>query len=308
MSELAGYRSVTPIPRVGDISPEHFERDYYSKERPVIICGKMAGWRAMREWSPEGLKAIFGDAVLSASLDLPTELAPGHYKWAKHNKWMRLAEFVDFMAESERPCYMRQAPSNRMPDFDKYFDFGVFFVDVGQRDPQPNLWFGSRGTDSGLHWDTAMNFLAQVQGRKELIIFPPSETPNLYSFSEQIRWSGFNALTPDFATYPKARRAHAMTAILAPGEAIYIPRTWWHQLRSMETAISINCFFRPECSLWKFAAAIANGGPASVFKVSADFVRLGMLKGRYETRMFADIPTGLYLYNLCTGFLKRRFG
>ena len=306
MASPGTYRAVESVERVANISAEAFERDYYEPERPVILTGKMSSWRAMREWTPQTLKQIFGDSVLHASLDLPTDEAPGNYKWTDHTKWMKVSEFVDILLKSERPCYMRQAPSNRLPGFDDYFDFGAFFVDVAKRDPQPNLWFGSARTDSGLHWDTAMNFLAQVYGRKEFILFPQSEARNLYAFRDQIRWSGFNALAPDFERYPKAKKARGIRGVLEPGEAIFIPRTWWHQFRSMETAISVNCFFRPECSTWDLCAAIANGGWQTVYNVTRDFVRFGILKRGHENRMFADIPTGMYLYNLTTAYFRRR--
>ena len=121
-------------------------------------------------------------------------------------------------------------------------------------------------------------------------------TKFLYGYSDQIRWSRFNAFEPDFDAHPKARKAKALTGVLNPGEAIHIPRTWWHQVRSLDSAISINCFFRPECSLWHFRAAICNSGPSAMLNVGADFVRLGLFKRSPGNRLFADMPTGLYLY------------
>ena len=41
---------------------------------------------------------------------------------------------------------------------------------------------------------------------------------------------------PDFKRYPKYREAlaSAQTAELEPGDAIYIPALWWHQVESLE--------------------------------------------------------------------------
>ena len=175
MPTLDGYESMQPIPRVANISFDEFERSFYSKEKPVILSNMMGRWRAMSEWTPQTLKTIFGDAVLHASVDLPTGGAPGDYKWNEHSKEMPVSEFLDLMAKATRPCYMRQAPSRRLADFDQYFDFGDLFPGIAGRDPQSNLWLGSARTDSGLHWDTAMNFLAQIYGRKELILFSPAD-------------------------------------------------------------------------------------------------------------------------------------
>ena len=307
MPSSGGYQSIEPIPRVTNISFNEFERGFYNKERPVILNGMMGKWRASSEWTPESLKTIFGDAVLHASVDLPTDRAPGDYKWAEHSKQMPVSEFLDLMTQATRPCYMRQAPSRRLGGFEQYFDFGDLFPGIADRDPQSNLWLGSARTDSGLHWDTAMNFLAEIYGRKELVLFSPANTKFLYGYSDQIRWSRFNALEPDFEAHSRARKAKALTGVLNPGEAIYIPRTWWHQVRSLDPAISINCFFRPECTLWHFWTGIVNSGPSALLNVVTDFVRLGVLKGQRNNRLFADIPTGQYLYHLCSGYVKKRF-
>lgn len=43
-----------------------------------------------------------------------------------------------------------------------------------------NLWIGGTPTVSPLHYDDYENLLAQIRGHKELILFPPSDMPNLY--------------------------------------------------------------------------------------------------------------------------------
>jgi len=305
MFPIEGYKSVGIIPRVHNITPDVFERDYYSKQLPVIITGRLATWRAMSEWTPEGIKALWPDAVLHASLNLPVGRAPGHYKWSDHTRWMKVSEFVDAMATATSPCYMRQAPSEKLAGFEDFFDFGTL-MDIKGREPKPNLWFGSTGTDSGLHWDAGMNFLAQIYGSKQIVLFAPGDTRNIYPFPDQIRWSGFNAIEPDFDAYPRARRASPITGVLGPGEAIFMPPTWWHQVRSLDAAISINCFFRPECSTAAFLAASAKTGVRSLATLARDFVWLGMFGKPYQARMFADVPTGLYLYNLFVSAWRRR--
>jgi len=43
-----------------------------------------------------------------------------------------------------------------------------------------NLWIGGSPTISPLHYDDYENLLAQIRGRKELILFSPTDHPNLY--------------------------------------------------------------------------------------------------------------------------------
>ena len=45
---------------------------------------------------------------------------------------------------------------------------------------------------------------------------------------------------PDFAHFPKLEGVETMVAELEEGDAIYIPRRWWHHVRTLETTVSVN--------------------------------------------------------------------
>lgn len=44
------------------------------------------------------------------------------------------------------------------------------------------LWAGHGGGVTPCHYDSLSNFLAQLQGKKSILLFPPSETFNLYPY------------------------------------------------------------------------------------------------------------------------------
>lgn len=44
------------------------------------------------------------------------------------------------------------------------------------------LWAGHGGGVTPCHYDSLSNFLAQLRGRKSILLFPPSETFNLYPY------------------------------------------------------------------------------------------------------------------------------
>ena len=264
----------------------------------------MTGWRSLNEWSPEWLKNSYGDVEVHTSLNIP-ERGDDFSYWGSDVRWMPLAQFVDHMKKSDQPCYTRQAPSNLFPDFNAYFDFDDF-LNLTSRSATTGLWFGSNGTDSGLHWDTDSNFLAQIYGRKKAVLFPPSCSKYLYPYRDQIRWTPFNAFAPDFEQFPKARYATPHIADLNPGEAIHIPRGWWHQFISNEVAISINCFFQPSCGLRHFIKSAAHGGPLHVARLIRDFVVLGLFKSQQDSDTVSDIPTGQFVYDIVSGAIARR--
>ena len=302
----SGFLQVEKVPRETDLSQERFETEYLPRRHPVIISGNMTGWRALDQWSPEWLKESYGDVEVHASLDIPERSDDFSY-WGSDVRWIQLGQFVDHMGTSDRPCYIRQSPSRFFPNFAEYFDFDVFLTMEG-RNAEFGIWFGSKGTDSGVHWDTESNFLAQIDGHKRAMLFAPSDSRYLYPYHDQVRWTSFNAFSPDFERFPKARKATPFLVELNPGEAIHIPRGWWHQFISLDVAISMNCFFQPSCGLSHFVKCISYGGPRHIAQTMRDFVMLGVFRSQKGVRIISDVPTGQFLYNIVHGAIARRIG
>lgn len=301
------FQNLETVPRKEDLSREKFEADYFARQHPVVVSGSLGSWRASSEWSPEFLRKTYGDVSVHASLEIPERRDSGFSYWGSEVNWMPLRDFVDHLESSSRPCYIRQSRSTFFPNFEDFFDF-TMFLDMEGRDPQYGLWFGSKGTDSGVHWDTESNILAHIYGRKRAILFAPSDSRYLCPYRSQIRWSPFNAFEPDFTLFPNARNATPYQVDLNPGDAIHIPRGWWHQIISLDTAISINCFFQPSCDFHHFVKSVARAGPMHVAQTARDFLMLGFFRSRQKTDSVSDIPTGQFLYNVARTSLARRLG
>ncbi|WBY09503.1 cupin-like domain-containing protein [Sphingomonas sp. 7/4-4] len=79
-----------------------------------------------------------------------------------------------------------------------------------------------------------------VAGQRRFTLFPPDQIHNLYVGPLDRTIAGqptsmveLNA--PDFNRFPGFRKAlaAAATAELEPGDAIYIPALWWHQVEAL---------------------------------------------------------------------------
>jgi hypothetical protein len=104
----------------------------------------------------------------------------------------------------------------------------------------PRIWLGNRITTPA-HVDEWNNIGCVVAGRRRFTLFPPEQIENLYIGPLDFAPTGapmtlVSLEAPDFARFPKFRAAleAAQTAELAPGDAIYIPPLWWHQVESLE--------------------------------------------------------------------------
>ena len=110
---------------------------------------------------------------------------------------------------------------------------------------EPRIWIGNRVV-TATHHDMFSNLAVVVSGRRRFTLFPPAQVANLYIGPFEFTPAGTPASlvdpeAPDLDRYPRAAEAmaHAVTAELKPGDAIYIPHMWWHHVRSLD-ALSIH--------------------------------------------------------------------
>lgn len=115
-----------------------------------------------------------------------------------------------------------------------------------------NVWVGTGGTRTPLHFDTYDNLFVQVVGIKYVRIYATSETDKLYvirkddascSFGMQGNMSAVDCELEDYGTYYKARDAIYKEVVMFPGDCLYIPARSWHYVRSSTTSISVNFWF-----------------------------------------------------------------
>jgi lysine-specific demethylase 8 len=106
-----------------------------------------------------------------------------------------------------------------------------------------NLWLcSSAGSESPCHHDPYQNILCQIFGEKEVILFAPSESEKLYPAygTLQKNTSLVDFENPDFDSHPLFLKAVGYRAVLQKGDAVFIPKGWWHYCRAKEESCSVN--------------------------------------------------------------------
>jgi hypothetical protein len=111
-----------------------------------------------------------------------------------------------------------------------------------------NIWMGTGGTRTPLHFDSYDNLLVQLVGAKYVRLYDRDATPKLYvsqdkSYGLQGNMSNLDCEREDFAQHPLAKDCPYKEVLLLPGDCLYIPARHWHYVRSLSTSITVNYWF-----------------------------------------------------------------
>jgi len=226
------------IARVRGLSRDAFLDQYYAPGRPVVIEAEMDDWPALKRWNPEYLRGLVGSAEIEFQGGRTHSATFELYK-DNHRRTMPFDQFIDMITAKGLPndayitAYNSRANGTALAPLKQ---------DLGQLDQylatsEGMAWIGAGGTFTPLHFDLTNNLLAQIIGHKQLILAPPSETKNLYN--RQHVFSEVRDLTdPDqLIKYPLAERARTFEVDLGPGDLLYIPVGWWHQVVSFDFSV-----------------------------------------------------------------------
>ena len=106
--------------------------------------------------------------------------------------------------------------------------------------PLASIWIGNR-TLASAHFDAPNNMACCAVGHRRYTLFPPQQIWNLYPGPLDPTPGGqavsmVDFANPDFDKYPRFRDAieAAQVADLEPGDALFYPSMWWHQVEAFD--------------------------------------------------------------------------
>jgi Cupin-like domain len=114
-----------------------------------------------------------------------------------------------------------------------------------------SIWIGNR-TCIAAHFDNTDNLACVVAGRRRFTMFPPEQIRNLYVGPLDMTPAGqpvtlVDIRNPDFERFPRYREALAVAEVaeLEPGDAVYVPALWWHNVEALdEFNVLVNYWWR----------------------------------------------------------------
>ncbi len=224
-----GGLQLAEIPRVKRISKEDFVKNYVQPQKPVVIENLIEDWPAFKKWDLDYIKELAGDKVVPLYDDRPIT---SEYKFNEPHAEMKMADYIDLL--KSKPTDYRIFLYHLMkevPALQKDFKFPKIGLRIIKQ--LPMLFFGGENSKVFMHYDIDFaNILHfHFHGKKQCIIYPPSESKYLYKVPHAlISREDIDYRSPDLEKFPALKKAKGFVTELNHGETLYMPEGYWHQM------------------------------------------------------------------------------
>ncbi len=239
---------IAEVPRLGMLDAAAF-RARAAQGLPFLIRGMVKRW-PLSALTPQTLRERFSHLPVRARVGdyINTAFAPD-----RAMQDMSMLEYLDLVAAGgqDLPPYLGNL---ELRELNRLCHWPTYFDKMGP----PRFWLGPAGTVTPLHCDYDDNIFAQIWGSKRIFLAPPHHDEFLYPREANaiLFGSPFNPEAPDFAQFPLARQAALIECIVEPGDLLYVPAGWYHQVRALTFSLSAN--------RWARAVPFAVSGDPSV--------------------------------------------
>uniref|UniRef100_A0A1B6L9M2 JmjC domain-containing protein n=1 Tax=Graphocephala atropunctata TaxID=36148 RepID=A0A1B6L9M2_9HEMI len=239
------------------ISKEDFIENVQSKRKPAVLRGICIG-ECCNKWSAEYLTHNVGhlEAKIHVSCETKMDFLNKNFSY----KTLSLAETIkrasttikeNYFFRPEEYYYLRSLSNERRGrevsdikkqfyqiaddiEIPRFFDDSDFFSSI--------LRISSEGVQLWTHYDIMDNLLIQVQGRKRVVLFDPSDVSYLYMDGDKSRVLDID--NPDLSLFPEFAKATKYVCILEPGDILFIPALWFHNTVALTYGVAVNVFWK----------------------------------------------------------------
>ena len=227
------------IPRVSNITKETFMADYVKPQLPVVVEGFASDWPAFSKWNLDYMKMVAGDQVVPLYDDRPVDYKEG---FNQPHATMKMADYIDLL--QKEPTNYRIFLYNILKEVPKLQqDFTYPKLGLRLLKKLPMLFFGGKNSYTFMHFDIDLaNILhCHFHGKKECIIFPPSETKYLYKIPYSlISREDIDFSSPDYEKWPALKLASGFKTELNHGDMLYMPEGYWHYMKYITPGFSMS--------------------------------------------------------------------
>ncbi|XP_063922831.1 2-oxoglutarate and iron-dependent oxygenase JMJD4 [Zophobas morio] len=241
-----------------ELSYDDFFRTYMQPNLPCVIENVTTDWQAHFKWLNNNNKPNL-DYLRSqyGSCDVTVYNCNEKYFNSQKTEACKLSHFFDLWGQdSSKFKYLKDWHLKNTFKNDDFYQVPVYFASdwlnefltENNEDDYRFVYMGQAGTWTPFHADVFNSFSwsANVCGKKRWILFPPGE--------ETFFKDSLNNLAYDISDVYKTREHFEL--VQNPGEAIFVPSGWYHQVWNLEDTISVNHNWVNGCNIMKMWRAI----------------------------------------------------
>lgn len=255
-----------PMKEIEGLTRERFEREVVPAYEPVVMRGVAAHWplvaQGLAGLEPclQYLMGFDGGQPVDAVLARPEPTRAFTYKPGLDgfNFMLDKRPYAALFEQLWRYSHFPEPPalaaqSALVPDVLAGLEQANIMPLLDAAVPA-RIWIGNRATVPA-HFDDSHNVACVAVGRRRFTLLPPACAPMLYlGPPDYAPTPAPMSVVPDLHTADRTRfplvaeaLAHAVVAELAPGDAIYMPPLWFHQVEALAPHLNIlmNYWWRP---------------------------------------------------------------
>ena len=248
----------TSIRVIDDITPGEIPFDtLFASQEPVIMRGLMSHWPLVKaglggmdqamefmgaNYSGQPINVYIGEPAIGGRFAYNADCSGLNYRTQRMDLRQVFDKIRQEAGEDEHTYYYINSLiyERGFPALQQDNNLQLESKGAGEPLRTSRIWIGTESRASA-HWDIPDNIACCAVGNRRFTLFPPEQVANLYPGPLHLTPGG-QAVTmvdlknPDFDAFPRAKEAlsNAVTADLAPGDALYYPRMWWHEVEALD--------------------------------------------------------------------------
>ncbi|KAL2081139.1 hypothetical protein ACEWY4_022992 [Coilia grayii] len=245
-----------PVAVYSAVDKELFTTKIYPLRHPAVLKGVPLG-PCLEKWTVDYLFKNGRDKEVKIHVSSVPQMDFLHknflYRTLQFGQFVQRAseaKHSEFFISENESYYLRslgedarKEPADlrkQFPDLAEDFHIPPFF--------EPEKFFSSvfRISSCGLqlwtHYDVMDNLLAQVTGRKRVVLYSPQDAEYLYLSGDKSEVLDIDS--PDVEKYPEFVKAQRYECILEPGDLLFIPALWFHNTLALQFGVGVNVFWQ----------------------------------------------------------------
>ncbi|CAH1788010.1 unnamed protein product [Owenia fusiformis] len=239
-----------------NVDRNSFLAEIYVKRYPAVLKGIPIG-ECLTKWTPEYLASVGQQRKVTVHVSPFKQMdfinKNFSYKTLAFDEFIKRSteeKHTDFFFQDDERYYLRSLgddPRKDIADIKRqfpelaedlkiphFFEAEQFFSSVFR--------VSSFGMQLWTHYDVMDNMLIQIKGRKRVVLFSPRDATYLYLNGDKSEVLDIDK--PDLEKYPEFCKATRYECVLEPGDILFIPALWFHNVISLDYGIAVNVFWK----------------------------------------------------------------